>query len=212
MLAAGLAALMSTMDSQLLTVSSIFSRDLYPLFSGRKPETARVGRLFVALMALAGLLLSLDPPGTILKIALWPFTGLAVLFPTVLFGLYMKNPRPAPAIASILAGEGLALAYIFKLPPSFGFLPAVPVIAVSIAVYMLVHAITAPITLPSFKPKDWVYAIGFILIFFLSIDVWNWNQTGSLWLAWPSWAWYFGLLSLAQTVLMVFWVRASEAS
>ena len=129
-LAAGLAALMSTMDSQLLTVSSIFSRDLYPIFSGKKPETATVGRIFVMLMALAGLGLAFSAGGaSILKIALWPFTALAVLFPTVLFGLYLNNPRPASAMVSILAGELMVLGYIFGLLPSFGLLPAVPVIA-----------------------------------------------------------------------------------
>ena len=46
-LAAGLAALMSTMDSQLLTLSSIFTRDLVPLLGGRKSESALVGRVFV---------------------------------------------------------------------------------------------------------------------------------------------------------------------
>ena len=210
-LAAGLAALMSTMDSQLLTVSSIFSRDLYPLLAGKTPQTATVGRVFVALMALAGLLLSLDPPDTILKIAMWPFTGLAVLFPTVLFGLYLKNPRPAPALASILLGEALVLGYIFKLLPSFGFLPAVPVIITSIVVYLLVHLVSGPMGLPSFKPKDWGYLAGFVVIFAASMDVWNWNRVGDMWLAWPVWAWYFVLLSIAQTGLMLFWVRAGSS-
>jgi SSS family solute:Na+ symporter len=46
-LAAGLAALMSTMDSQLLTLSSIFSRDIAPLVKKNRKENSMMGRIFV---------------------------------------------------------------------------------------------------------------------------------------------------------------------
>ena len=39
-IAAGLAALMSTMDSQLLTLSSIFTRDIFPLVRKAKKKPA----------------------------------------------------------------------------------------------------------------------------------------------------------------------------
>jgi SSS family solute:Na+ symporter len=101
-LAAGMAALMSTMDSQLLTLSSIFTRDILPVVGGTQSETSIVGRLAVVVLSLAGLALAYKPPATILQIATQTFTGLAVLFPTVIFGLYLKKVYAPSAIGSIL--------------------------------------------------------------------------------------------------------------
>lgn len=210
-LAAGLAALMSTMDSQLLTLSSIFSRDLYPLLSGKKEESALVGRIFVVCLALAGLALAVNPPATILQIATQAFTGLAVLFPTVFFGLYLKRPRPAAALVSIIVGEGLVVAYALKLLPTGGFLPAVPVIAGSVAAYLVTHLITGPVGWPVVEKRQVWFMAGFVLLFAAAQDFWRWGETGTFWLGWPVWAWYFVGLSALQTILMIRWLRPAEA-
>ena len=112
-IAAGLAALMSTMDSQLLTLSSIFTRDILPLIGKFKGETSVSGRIFVISLSIAGLLLAYKPPATILQIATQTFTGLAVLFPTVIFGLYLKKVFPLAALLSIVCGEGTMLLFYF---------------------------------------------------------------------------------------------------
>jgi SSS family solute:Na+ symporter len=200
-LAAGLAALMSTMDSQLLTLSSIFSRDLWPLFSGRKAENALVGRIFVLVLAGAGLATALMANTTILALGLTAFTGLAVLFPTVLFGLWLENPRPAPAVASILIGEALVIAYHLKMLPTYGFLPAVPVMAASVVVYLGAHFLTGPAGLPRLTARQLGFSLAFALLFLLAQDYWRWEQVGGLWLGWPLWAWYFVGLSGLQMIL-----------
>ncbi len=209
-LAAGLAALMSTMDSQLLTLSSIFSRDLYPLLAGKKATTGLVGRIFVVVLALAGLLVALASDSTILKLGLTAFTGLAVLFPTVFFGLYLKNPRPAAALVSILVGEALAVAYHFNLLPRGGFLPAAPVIAASVAAYLAVHLSTGPLGLPRVDKRSALALAGFGLIFVLAQDFWAWESSRPTWLGWPLWAWYFVGLSAVQTALMAWWLAGVE--
>ncbi len=206
-LAAGLAALMSTMDSQLLTLSSIFSRDLWPLIAGRKAESGLVGRVFVLVLAGAGLLVALTANTTILKLGLTAFTGLAALFPTVLFGLWLEKPRPAAGLASILCGEALVVAYHFKLLPAFGFLPAVPVMAVSLVVYWVVHLLTGPAGLPRLSSRQLGFVLGFGAIFLLAQDYWRWGQVGGLWLGWPLWAWYFVGLSGLQMILSAIMLR-----
>ncbi len=209
-LAAGLAALMSTMDSQLLTLSSIFTRDIIPFF--RKPQNTSPlsGRIFVVVLAIIGLAIAINPPDTIINFAVkQAFTGLAVLFPTVLFGLYLSNPRPSAAIASIIAGETLVVLYAV-LPdtmPAFGTLPAVPVICGTLATYFIVHIATGPLGWPKIATRHWIFAGAFGLIFVLAMDFWNWGEIGPIFLGLPVWAWYFAGLSGVQTVLMYFWIR-----
>ena len=206
-LAAGLAALMSTMDSQLLTLSSIFTRDVYPLVSGGRPAGALAGRVFVAALALAGLIVALAVDTTILKLGLTAFTGLAVLFPTVLFGLYLKRPSAAAGLASIISGEALVVAYHLKLLPTFGFLPAVPVMAASLVVFLAVQAVAGGLNRPAVSRRAGLALAGLGLIFLAAQDFWRWDQAGSLWLGWPGWAWYFVGLSALQTMVMAWWMR-----
>ena len=140
-IACGLAALMSTMDSQLLTLSSIFTRDIIPLAAGKPVKGHALGRLFVIFLSLAGLTLAYRPPATILQIATQTFTGLAVLFPTVIFGLYLKRVKALPAIVSILCGEGMMILYYFKLIPTGGFLPVIPVMIMTFSTYLIAHGL-----------------------------------------------------------------------
>ena len=209
-LAAGLAALMSTMDSQLLTLSSIFSRDLFPLLWGREAQSAAVGRIFVVGLALAGWLVAVLSDATILNLGLSAFTGLAVLFPTVFFGLYLKNPRPLPALGSILAGEALVLAYHLKLLPTHGFLPAIWAIAGAVVVYVSLHLLTGPMSLPRPSGRTALAWGGFAGLFILAQDFGFTPAEPELWWGWPAWAWWFVLLSGLQTLLMAYWLAVGH--
>ena len=213
-LAAGLAALMSTMDSQLLTMSSIFSRDILPLISKTKSRTSLSGRVFVILLSIAGLLLALKPPATILQIATQTFTGLAVLFPAVLFGLYFKRVYAAAAILSILAGEGVMLLFYFKVWSGDGVLPVVWVMLVTFGVYIAVHTLRLhqegrPVV---YRPA-WLsnrYSYLFVGIFILGMDFWAWDRAAPMLFGIPSWIFYFVLLSSAQTAGMALLIRSHQ--
>lgn len=214
-LAAGLAALMSTMDSQLLTMSSIFSRDILPLIHKTKSRTSVSGRVFVVFLSIAGLLLALKPPATILQIATQTFTGLAVLFPTVLFGLYLKRVYSAAAILSILAGEGLMLLFYFKMLPGGGVLPVVWIMLATFVVYLIVHAVRMQqegrmlFSSPAWISNRYMYL--FMGVFILGMDFWAWNHATPMFLGIPAWIFYFALLSGLQTVGMVLLLRSSSS-
>jgi SSS family solute:Na+ symporter len=211
-MSAGLAALMSTMDSQLLTLSSMFTRDVYPIFARRDAQGTWPGKVFVLILGALGLFFAVNPASTIIHIATQAFTGLAVLFPTVLFGLYSKQPRPLAAFCSILIGEGLVVLSYAKLLPSGGFLPAVPVMAATFAVYLAVAA------LQGFRPRALIlpqrrtlaFGCGFLLIFLLGVDWWQWPATSPIIGGYPYWMSYFVLLSAAQTVLMARWLAQEK--
>ena len=212
-IAAGLAALMSTMDSQLLTLSSIFTRDLLPLVRGQKSANSLSGRGFVICLSLAGLALAYRPPDTILQIATQTFTGLAVLFPTVIFGLYLKRVYAPAAIASILCGEGALLAFYLKWLSPGAFLPVVWVLAAAFGTYLLVHGLLArkedrPVWF-SQTPR-WLtdpFTILLAALFVMAVDVWAWNRTGPFFLGLPFWIWYFIGLSAIQVAVMALMVK-----
>jgi len=209
-LTAALAALMSTLDSQLLTLSSMCTRDLVEPLLGRK-TSPWTGKLFVAVLALIGLGIAWRPPATFLAIATEAFTGLAVLFPTVLAGLYWRRATAKGAIASIIVGEGLVAGYHFGLLPSFGTLPVVPVVAAASLVLIAVSLITKPHPrareIPQ-KPKTsrraWGWLGAFVLLFALGNDFWNWGDTRMGPIGFPWWVWYF--LGLCAILALVFWL------
>lgn len=213
---AGLAALMSTMDSQLLTLSSLFTRDILPAISRRPDQTSLPGRIFVIALAFAGLALAYKPPATILQIATQTFTGLAVLFPTVVFGLYLKKVYASAAILSIFIGEGLLVLFYSEVLSGGPFLPVVWVMAATFAVYLLIHAgisLKAG-SLNSFIPGRLTrnpYPLIFIAIFILGTDFWAWNHIGQRAAGIPLWIFYFVALSAGQTILMSLMTKTARA-
>ncbi|MCG6908757.1 MAG: sodium:solute symporter family protein [Deltaproteobacteria bacterium] len=214
-IAAGLAALMSTMDSQLLTLSSIFTRDILPIGGKFNGKTSLSGRLFVVFLSLSGLLLAYKPPATILQIATQTFTGLAVLFPTVIFGLYLKNLFPPAAIFSIIFGESVMLLFYFELIAAGPFLPVVWVMLVTFAVYGGVHLLLLGRKerivwkRPAWIRNPYVYLMG--AVFVLAMDYWAWGRIRPLVAGLPTWIGFFVLLSLLQTVGMFYMVRNSKS-
>jgi len=209
-LTAGLAALMSTLDSQLLTLSSMVSRDLLgPLLKRRRvgeKGTFWIGKALVLVLGIGGLLLALRLPGTLLDIATESFTGFAVLFPTVIAALYWPRVTPAGAVASILVGEGLLAAYRFNLLPSFGTLPVVPIVLATTVVLVAGSLLSRR---PKPRPGGRVRltrggifaALGCLGLFALANDVWSWGDARLGPLGFPLWVWYAMALCVATAVL-----------
>jgi len=212
-IAAGLAALMSTMDSQLLTLSAICTLDLAPRTRQTHDggETSLAGRIAVLILSLAGLALAYKPPATILQIATQTFTGLAVLFPSVLFGLYLRRVFALAAIASITAGEAAVVCFYFEWLPSPVFLPVVWVMLVSFGVYLGVHAVLHR------RPQDlrpglppWLRDPCVYLqagIFILAMDFWAWDRVYPVFMGVPAWMGYFIGLSGLQTIVMLYMLQ-----
>ena len=138
-----LAAFMSTLDSQLLALSSIITRDIY--LSYIRPEASLkeqtlIGRILIVILAIIGLIIAYKPPSTIFALATQTFTGLTVLFPTVIAALYGQNIGPISCLVSIIVGELMVIAFQLQwLPASltFGFLPVIPVVTTSSLIIIL---------------------------------------------------------------------------
>ncbi|MBS3790778.1 MAG: sodium:solute symporter family protein [Candidatus Thermoplasmatota archaeon] len=136
----GFAAFMSTADSQLLTMSSMFTRDIFHPYIPFDSEDFdySIGHIMVIVLALIGLAIAYDPPATIFKIVTWAFTGLAILYPSTLGVLYWKAEGRA-CMLSILTGLSMLILYHYELVPDFGFLPAIPIVVISGLVLFVSH-------------------------------------------------------------------------
>ncbi len=132
-----LAAIMSTLDSQLLALSSMITRDVYTVYIRPKATLAEqtfVGKILIVILAIIGLIIAANPPATIAALATQAFTGLAVLFPTTIAALYGRNISPLSCIISIIIGEMATLGFQVGIIPeslAFGFLPVVPIVLIS---------------------------------------------------------------------------------
>lgn len=220
-LTAGLAALMSTLDSQLLTLSSMFTRDIFPDHHSEEKQNW-LGKLFVIILAGIGLLIAQSPPAPILIIATETFTGLAVLFPAVLGGLYWPSATARGAIFSILVGEALVVVHYFKLLPTCGFLPVIPIILITSIVFIIVSIMDAYFLQKKkrlliketikikWKKVAWPLFI-FSLLFFLGIDFWAWGSSTPLLFGFPWWIWYFIFLNILTMLAMAKWLISSES-
>ncbi len=135
----GFAAFMSTADSQLLTMSSMFTRDIiHPFMKKVKSDDYSIGHMMVVVLALIGLAIAYRPPATIFTIVTWAFTGLAILYPVTLAVLYW-DADPRACIASIITGLIMLIAYNFEMLPTFGLLPAIPIVSASSLVLFVIH-------------------------------------------------------------------------
>ncbi|MET0088507.1 MAG: sodium/proline symporter PutP [Candidatus Thiodiazotropha sp.] len=107
-LAAILAAIMSTADSQLLVSSSTFTGDLYRLLLRKQAgerELMIVGRLAVLCIALIAFALALDPNSKVLDLVAYAWAGFGAAFgPAVLLSLYWNRMTRWGALAGILVG------------------------------------------------------------------------------------------------------------
>ncbi|MET0001757.1 MAG: sodium:proline symporter, partial [Candidatus Thiodiazotropha lotti] len=145
-LAAILAAIMSTADSQLLVSSSTFTGDLYRLI--RKQATERelvvVGRLAVVSIALVAFLLALDRESKVLDLVAYAWAGFGAAFgPAVLLSLYWRGMNRWGALAGIITG---GLTVVVWKPMSgglFDLYEIVPGFILSLLMILIVSRTTA---------------------------------------------------------------------
>lgn len=107
LLAAILAAIMSTADSQLLVSSSALAEDFYKqMFPNTRASTlVNIGRFAVVALSLVALMLAMNPDSTVLGLVSYAWAGFGAAFgPTLLLSLYWRNMNRNGALAGVLVG------------------------------------------------------------------------------------------------------------
>ncbi|MFZ9396886.1 MAG: sodium:solute symporter family transporter, partial [Erythrobacter sp.] len=116
LLAALLAAIMSTISSQLLVASSSLTEDFYRLFLRRdcsEREAVNVGRICVALVALAAIAIASDPDSQVLGLVANAWAGFGAAFgPLIVLALTWDRMTGAGAVAGLATGAAVVVGWI----------------------------------------------------------------------------------------------------
>lgn len=129
-----LAAMMSTADSLVLTLSSLVSRDLYRAHLAPDASERRetwIGRLTAVVLLAFGLALAVSQRGTIIDLAVYFIQGNALLLPAYVAPLYWPRATARGALASVVLGQGYFVAATLGPAPSFAFMPFMPALALA---------------------------------------------------------------------------------
>jgi SSS family solute:Na+ symporter/sodium/proline symporter len=117
LLAAILAAIMSTISSQLLVTSSSLTGDFYQIFLNKdasEKQLVLVGRISVLLVALVAIYLAYDRDSSILTLVSNAWAGFGAAFGPVIIGsLYWKTMTRNGALAGMIAGAITVLLWIY---------------------------------------------------------------------------------------------------
>ncbi|MGM8365682.1 sodium/pantothenate symporter [Virgibacillus sp. W0181] len=141
-LAAPMAAIMSTVDSLLLLVSSTIVKDVYLNYVHPSATNNQVKRLSFTITALLGVIvftIVLNPPDLVIWLNLFAFGGLeaAFIWPIVL-GLYWSKGNKYGALASMVVGVVLYVVSDTYFPQPFGLHSVVLPVLVSFFAYVVV--------------------------------------------------------------------------
>jgi len=147
-LAAVLAAIMSTADSQLLVASSTLTEDFYKTLVRRQADSRElviIGRGAVLVLAVIAVMLALTPESSVLGLVAYAWAGLGAAFgPTLLLSLYWPRMTRTGALAGILSG-GLTVVVWKQLEGGlFELYEMVPGVAVSLLTITVVSLIGRP--------------------------------------------------------------------
>jgi len=116
LLAALLAAIMSTISSQLLVSSSSLTEDFYRLFlkkDASEREMVNVGRVCVALVAVAAIVIASEPDSGVLALVSNAWAGFGAAFgPLIILSLTWKRMTGAGAVTGLIVGAGTVMAWI----------------------------------------------------------------------------------------------------
>jgi sodium/proline symporter len=151
-LAAILAAIMSTVSSQLIVTSSALVEDLYKIVvrkDAKDKELVFLGRMAVLLVSLVAAALAFRQNNTILNLVAYAWAGFGASFgPTILLSLFWKKMTNWGALFGMIVGAVTVIVWknvglgdtLYEIVPGFVFNMVVSVV-VSYMTYQKNHAI-----------------------------------------------------------------------
>lgn len=153
MLAAILAAIMSTVSSQLLVTSSALVEDIYLAFakSPLSPSAGvRLGRIGVLVVAVVAAALAWQRNDTILGLVAFAWAGFGAGFgPTIVLSLYWRKLTTAGAASGMIVGAVTVFVWKLVLNPLGGFFKLYEILPA----FLLNLVVAVVVSLATYKPN-----------------------------------------------------------
>lgn len=145
-LAAPMAATMSTVNALLILVSSTVVKDIYLNYIKPKASETSIKRVSfwtTSIIGLAVVLFAMNPPSLIVWLNLFAFGGLEAAFVwSVVFGLYWKGANKYGALASMVVGMTSYIAISIWWPHVFGMHSVTLPIVFSLLAFLIMSMAT----------------------------------------------------------------------
>ncbi|MGE8080189.1 sodium/pantothenate symporter [Peribacillus loiseleuriae] len=152
-LAAPMAAIMSTVNSLLILISSAIVKDLYLNYLKPKATENQVKRASFWVTTLIGvsvILFALSPPDLLIWLNLFSFGGLESVFIwPIVFGLYWSKGNKYGAISSMIVGMGSYILFDRLHPNALGMHTVVLPVFLSLIAYVIISKMTGKYVLSS---------------------------------------------------------------
>jgi len=143
-LAAPLAAVMSTIDSQLLLSIGAVVNDIYSnIINAKIKRTARLTFICAVVIGAIVFIAAFNPPELMVWLNLHAISGLIATFlwPVVL-GLYWKRANTAGAFASIISGISSYMIFYYHLPRPLGANAILATLLIALAAFIIFTYLT----------------------------------------------------------------------
>jgi len=137
------AAAISTIDSIMLTLSSVVVRDIYRNTGNDSGNSQlRFGKIVIIVIALIGLWFASKQLDLIATLSVASSVGLLVSVPSIFGAFFWKDATASGSIWSILSGSFIAIYFQFAGIKPFGYWPGVWTLIVSTLVFIIVSVLT----------------------------------------------------------------------
>ena len=164
-LAAILAAVMSTLSCQLLVCSSTLTEDFYKAFirkNASQKELVWVGRLMVLLIAVLAIALASNPESQVLGLVAYAWAGFGAAFgPLILLSLFWKRMNLAGALAGMIVGAVVVILWkdipVFADTKIYEIIPGFISAMIAIIVFSLITRAPQQDVIDRFEEADRAY-------------------------------------------------------
>ncbi len=163
-LAAILAAVMSTLSCQLLVCSSTLTEDLYKGFVRKhasQNELVWIGRLMVLAISVLAIVLAFNPTSKVLGLVAYAWAGFGAAFgPLIILSLFWKRMTLNGAIAGVIVGAVTVIVWKNTLAASTGLyeiMPGFVLSFISIVVVTLLGKAPEKDVVDRFEHADRIY-------------------------------------------------------